>query len=569
MYDPNLIFLLLQQMCVYLVIAWVLSKTPLVLPVLQVTVRLPHKLMCYLIFSVFCVMGTYFGLNINDSIANTRAIGSVLGGLLGGPSVGLLVGFTGGLHRYSLGGMTAFSCMISTIVEGLIGGLVHRYYMKRGQINKLFNPWTAAGVTFIAELAQMAIILLLARPFNEALNLVKDIAAPMIIANTIGAAMFIRILLDRRAIFEKYTSAFSAQALKLAISTDGVLRQGFNETNSRQVAQVLYDELNVAAVAITDREKLLTFIGVGDDHHLLGTPIASPYSRQAIINNEVVYADGNETPYCCSINPHCKLGSTLVIPLTGENNQVVGTIKLYEVKNRLFSSINRTLGEGIASLLSAQILAGQFERSKQSLLETEVKLLHAQVNPHFLFNALNTLQAVIRRDAGQAGSLVQNLSTFFRKNLKRPGEIATLAAEIEHVNAYLQIEKARFREQLCVEIAIPETLKHTRLPVFSLQPIVENAIKHGTSQIFEQGKITLTAHTEDNLLIVSITDNAGLYCPGKMSDGLGMGLVDKRIKVRYGKQYGLSVHCVPDVKTTITLTLPLDSSAGTTVPPDN
>lgn len=569
MYDPNLIFLLLQQMCVYLVIAWVLSKTPLVLPVLQVTVRLPHKLMCYLIFSVFCVMGTYFGLNINDSIANTRAIGSVLGGLLGGPSVGLLVGFTGGLHRYSLGGMTAFSCMISTIVEGLIGGLVHRYYMKRGQINKLFNPWTAAGVTFIAELAQMAIILLLARPFNEALNLVKDIAAPMIIANTIGAAMFIRILLDRRAIFEKYTSAFSAQALKLAISTDGVLRQGFNETNSRQVAQVLYDELNVAAVAITDREKLLTFIGVGDDHHLPGTPIASPYSRQAIINNEVVYADGNETPYCCSINPHCKLGSTLVIPLTGENNQVVGTIKLYEVKNRLFSSINRTLGEGIASLLSAQILAGQFERSKQSLLETEVKLLHAQVNPHFLFNALNTLQAVIRRDAGQAGSLVQNLSTFFRKNLKRPGEIATLAAEIEHVNAYLQIEKARFREQLCVEIAIPETLKHTRLPVFSLQPIVENAIKHGTSQIFEQGKITLTAHTEDNLLIVSITDNAGLYCPGKMSDGLGMGLVDKRIKVRYGKQYGLSVHCVPDVKTTITLTLPLDSSAGTTVPPDN
>lgn len=100
---------------------------------------------------------------------------------------------------------------------------------------------------------------------------------------------------------------------------------------------------------------------------------------------------------------------------------MVGTIKLYEVKNRLFSSINRTLGEGIASLLSAQILAGQFERSKQSLLETEVKLLHAQVNPHFLFNALNTLQAVIRRDAEQARHLVQNLSTFFRKNLKRRG----------------------------------------------------------------------------------------------------------------------------------------------------
>ncbi|WP_275430703.1 LytS/YhcK type 5TM receptor domain-containing protein, partial [Citrobacter freundii] len=85
----------------------------------------PHKLLCYVTFSIFCIMGTYFGLHIEDSIANTRAIGAVMGGLLGGPVVGGLVGLTGGLHRYSLGGMTALSCMVSTIVEGLLGGLVH------------------------------------------------------------------------------------------------------------------------------------------------------------------------------------------------------------------------------------------------------------------------------------------------------------------------------------------------------------------------------------------------------------------------------------------------------------
>lgn len=563
MYELNLVFMLLQQMCVYLVIAWLLSKTPLVIPVLQVTVRLPHKLMCYVIFSTFCIMGTYFGLNINDSIANTRAIGSVLGGLLGGPSVGVLVGFTGGLHRYSLGGMTAFSCMISTIVEGLIGGLVHRYYMKRGQIHKLFNPWTAAGVTFIAELAQMAIILLLARPFDEAVSLVKNIATPMIVANTIGAAMFIRILLDRRAIFEKYTSAFSAQALKIAVCTEGILREGFNEKNSTQVAKVLYDELNIAAVAITDKEKILAFRGVGSDHHLPGTPISSRYSRLAIEKNHVIYADGNETPYCCSISPNCKLGSTLVIPLTGENNDVIGTIKLYEVKNRLFSSINRTLGEGIASLLSTQILAGQYERSKKSLLESEVKLLHAQVNPHFLFNALNTLQAVIRRDPQQAGHLVQYLSTFFRKNLKRPEAIATLAAEIEHVNAYLQIEKARFCEQLHIDIIVPESLSQTYLPAFSLQPIVENAIKHGTSQILEQGKITIAAREDNRCLKIDIIDNAGLYQKPTISDGLGMGLVDRRIKVNYGQQYGISVSCLPEQQTCITISVPLKQQQQT------
>ncbi|PYB01403.1 LytS/YhcK type 5TM receptor domain-containing protein, partial [Serratia marcescens] len=117
MYEFNQVLLLLQQMCVYLVIAYLLSKTPLFIPLMQVTIRLPHKLLCYVIFSVFCIMGTYFGLHIQDSIANTRAIGAVLGGLLGGPSVGFLVGLTGGLHRYTLGGMTDVACAISTVSE--------------------------------------------------------------------------------------------------------------------------------------------------------------------------------------------------------------------------------------------------------------------------------------------------------------------------------------------------------------------------------------------------------------------------------------------------------------------
>ena len=118
MYEFDLVLLLLQQMCVFLVIAWLMSKTRLFIPLMQVTVRLPHKLLCYVTFSIFCILGTYFGLHIEDSIANTRAIGAVMGGLLGGPVVGGLVGLTGGLHRYSLGGMTALSCMVSTYSAG-------------------------------------------------------------------------------------------------------------------------------------------------------------------------------------------------------------------------------------------------------------------------------------------------------------------------------------------------------------------------------------------------------------------------------------------------------------------
>lgn len=168
-----------------------------------------------------------------------------------------------------------------------------------------------------------------------------------------------------------------------------------------------------------------------------------------------MYADGNEVPYRCSLHPQCKLGSTLVIPLRGENQRVMGTIKLYEAKTACSAPSTARWG-GIAQLLSAQILAGQYERQKALLTQSEIKLLHAQVNPHFLFNALNTLKAVIRRDSDQAAQLVQFLSTFFRKNLKRPSEIVTLSDEIEHVNAYLQIEQARFQSRLQVSLSVPD-----------------------------------------------------------------------------------------------------------------
>lgn len=562
MYEFNLVLLLLQQMCVFLVIAWLMSKTRLFIPLMQVTVRLPHKLLCYITFSVFCIMGTYFGLHIEDSIANTRAIGAVMGGLLGGPLVGGLVGLTGGLHRYSMGGMTALSCMVSTITEGLLGGLLHSILIRRGRTDMLFNPLTAGAITFVAETVQMLIILLIARPFHDALHLVSNIAAPMMVTNTLGAAMFMRILLDKRAMFEKYTSAFSATALRVAASTEGILRQGFNEENSMKVAQVLHQELDISAVAITDCEKLLAFTGVGDDHHLPGKPISSAYTWRAIEKDEVVYADGNELPYRCSLHPNCKLGSTLVIPLRGENQRVIGTIKLYEARNRLFSSINRTLGEGIAQLLSAQILAGKYEQQKALLAQSEIKLLHAQVNPHFLFNALNTLMAVIRNDSDKAGQLVQYLSTFFRKNLKRPSEIVTLANEIEHVNAYLQIELARFPSQLSVELQVPDPLSVQNLPAFTLQPIVENAIKHGTSQLLGHGIITIRARRDGQNVVVEVEDNAGLYQQSRTeSNGLGMSLVDKRLRARFGDDYGIAVSCEPDLFTRVTLRLPIEEPA--------
>ena len=537
----ELVISLLQQMCVYLVLAYMLSKTPIILPLLSISSRLSHRLICYALFSGFCILGTYFGLQINDAIANTRAIGAVMGGLFGGPVVGFAVGFTGGIHRYALGGFTDLACAISTTAEGLIGGLLHVYLIKRKKGAVLFNPSVVFSVTFVAEIVQMILLLAVAKPFDQAYELVSAIAAPMIIANSVGAALFMSILQDRKTIFEKYSATFSHRALSIADRSVGILNTGFNSENADKIARIIYEETKVGAVAITDQEKILAFVGIGDDHHRPNTPISSQSTLDSMEKNDIIYLDGSERPYQCSLAQDCKLGSALIIPLRA-GKEVVGTIKLYEPKRKLFSTANMSMAEGIAQLLSSQILYGDYQQQQTLLAQAEIKLLHAQVNPHFLFNALNTISAITRRDPDKARELIQNLSHFFRSNLKQNINTVTLKEELAHVNSYLSIEKARFTDRLEVEIDIEPELLDIKLPSFTLQPLVENAIKHGISNMLEGGKVKIYSKVHPQGALITVEDNAGSYePPTKNHSGLGMEIVDKRLSNQFGRDSALKI----------------------------
>jgi two-component system LytT family sensor kinase len=208
--------------------------------------------------------------------------------------------------------------------------------------------------------------------------------------------------------------------------------------------------------------------------------------------------------------------------------------------------------------LSTQILIGKYEEQKQLLVHSEFKLLQAQVNPHFLFNALNTIAAVIRTDPGRARSLLVHLSSFFRTSLKRTGVEVSLRDELAQIDAYLQIEQARFGKQLSVRYSIPEALLPARLPAFTLQPLVENAIKYGVSQMLTAGEIHVAGLLgEDGVLHLSVEDNAGLFVEAARSDdGLGMNIVDRRIKIRHGEQFGVVVECEKGVRTRVCVSTP-------------
>lgn len=554
---------LLKEMSVFLVFAYLFSKTPAFKPVASGTLNRNDKLTLYFIFSGISIIGTYFGIPVSDAIANNRAIGAVLAGFIGGPFLGLSVGLTAGLHRFYLGGFTDVACGISTATEGVIGGLFHLYFLRHDKEEYIFSPQVAFLATFIAECTQMIIILMVAKPFTEALALVRIIALPMIVSNSFGAALIISVFRDRKNSYDRIGSYFAERALKIARRTLNKLNKAFsiggNDSFSSEIindiCRIIQEETGVAAVAITDREKVLSFIGEGSDHHHSGSAISSAFTFKAINNNEIIFMDGSQEKYKCSVSEHCQLGSILVVPISVKN-KVIGTIKLYETKKKRFLNINRALGEGISELLASQLLAARYEQQQNLLTKAELKLLQAQINPHFLFNALNTILAVSKVEPDKSRELLTHLSNFFRKNLKRGAEFSTISEELDHVNSYMEIEMARFKERLSLTYEVDEQLLQVKVPTFTLQPIVENAIKHGTSQILDKGKIVIRILKKDGDNIIEVQDNAGNYREKPEGKGLGLKIVDKRIKNFAGSQYGVEMDSIPGESTVVRINLP-------------
>ena len=550
----KLLFQLIQEVAFFILVAYLYGKSPAYRLRRTEAPDARQKAVLFVLFTLISLTGTYLGVQVHGAIANARAIGPVLAGLIGGPALGLGVGVVSGLHRYTLGGFTALSCGVSTTVEGLFGGAVGYALARSGRRDQALSPATAGLTMLAAEVMQMVIILALARPLGEAWALVKVIALPMIAANSAGAALCMSILRDRQEVYDLAGTASATRALRIAGRTLELLAKGLAPEVAQPLAAIIHQETGVAAVAITDRENILAFTGLASEHHRPGTPITSGSTLRAIERGEVVFLDGVREPYRCSIQDGCPLGSVLVVPLLA-GPDVIGTIKLYEKAHQRFLGINRTLGEGLANLLAGQLVRARLQEQKELLVMAELKLAQAQINPHFLFNSLATIQAILRKDPNRSRLLLSSLADFFRMNLKRNPELSTLQEELAHVNAYLEIEKARFEDQLTVAIDVDPDLLQLKLPTFTLQPLVENAIKHGIAEMLEPGTARIRAYRQDGAARIDIEDDAGAYQPGP-GGGLGMSIVDRRVRSLLRGSGGLQVHCEPDRLTRVSIVIP-------------
>ncbi|MCF6235483.1 MAG: histidine kinase [Gammaproteobacteria bacterium] len=556
-FNSLLIIDILQQMALLFVVAFLFSRSGAFGLLVKDSLRTRDWLLLYLIFFAISAMGSVLASNVpltpggdDWTQVDTRSIGAVLAGFLGGPLLGTAVGFTAGLYRWSLGGPTAMAGFIGTTLVGLIAGLVYMFFLKKNQ--EVRFGWKIAVVaTCVGELIMKVLVLLTVQPFDKALALIQITTVPSLIGNSIGAALFVTILNDKERLGVLHTTT----ALRMAKRLVDVLKYGFNKSAARAIVNIIRGETQIATVAITDHtNKVMAITGVGADHHHVGDEIVADLVQNAIDQQRVIFINGSTDRLHCATSANCPLHSALIAPLIVEGN-VLGVLLLIEPKRRFFPKLNRALGVGVAELLSEQMQLAMYQ---EQLASAKHKLLIAQINPHFLSNALNTISAIVRTDTARGRELLTKLAFLMRKSIKYENEISTLEEELEHMDAHLSIDLARYGDKLRIEKNIEPKLMNALLPSFVLQPLVENAVKHGTSRLLIPGIIQIRAYqTGDGLIKIEVKDNAGQYQP-KLSatQGLGMKNVEGRIKTLFGRQYGLSIDCSPNQHTSVTITIP-------------
>lgn len=527
-------------------------------------VSIPERLVLAIFFGIVGIMGTYSSVPIYGALANTRIVGVMVGALLGGPWVGITAGLIAGIHRYliDVGGFTAFACAIATVVEGIIGSYGH-YYIKDKQ-----NKYAYAFLIGIfAEFVQMIIILLLAKPFSGALQLVKIILLPMVLVNSLGIAIFIGIIENINYEYERVAAGQAHKALKIANLTLPYFKQGLNHTVAQKVVEIIYASLDVAAVAITDDKKILAHKGMGESHHICGGELQTMLTKTVI--EEGNYRIISKKKHINCNREDCQLKSAIVVPLK-DSERVVGTLKLYKQEENSISSVDVELALGLAQLFSTQIELSKVEQQKKLLIESELKTLQAQINPHFLFNAINTIVSFMQFDPNKAKQLLISLADLFRKSLRSNQDLVEVETEIAHIASYLEIERARFGDKLKVEYQLDDSI-NCRIPPLILQPIVENAVIHGILPKKEGGTVVIRSKRQGGEFHLEVKDN-GIGMEKEKVERLlqdcdsvkcvGIRNVNKRLINLYGEEYRLLVDSTVNQGTTVVIRIPDPSLRG-------
>ena len=489
-------------------------------------------------FSLLSISGTYIGLNFNGAILNTRNVGVIAGGILGGPYVSIITGLVAGIHRafVNLGRETAIPCAISTIIGGFLTAYVHRFIKNKDRI--FFGFFLACTI----ENLSMGLILILLKDKILAQNIVTSFYIPMVLMNSIGASVLILIVED---IIQKSEIVAGNQA-KLALEIANKTLPYFRETeNLSEVCKIIAENLGAKATVITDKKDIIAGFSF-DKAEITKTAIKSNNTRKVLKTGEVMLVikeDDEIIEDFLDISPHIK--SCIILPLK-EKNDVNGTLKIFFDTAEKITEKNRYLMIGLSHLISTQMEISKVENLISLLKYSELKALQSQINPHFLFNVLNTMTSLIRTNPEKAREVTIDLSNYLRYNLDNNVKSVELIKELNQIDTYIKIEKARFGDKLNIIYDVDESLYNFQIPSLIIQPLVENSIKHGILKKRENGCVKVIVKKIDKDIEVVIEDDGvGIEqtvidnLDKQIQENIGLKNVHQRLKLLYGE--GLNI----------------------------
>lgn len=346
--------------------------------------------------------------------------------------------------------------------------------------------------------------------------------------------------------------AATYEVLHAANLASPVLRGGFNADTLQRVAPQIRALLETSAVAITDITQILGYAGESDHHR----------SDVIRVSSETIQKGGSHiSPVSCG-REGCVVRFAVSVPVALRGD-VIGALIAFDSDGQ--PGLVRSMTE-VALWIASQTELAEFDEHRARLARAELRALRAQISPHFIYNALSAIASFTRSDPERARNLILEFADFTRYSLSSHGEYSTVADELRCVERYLALEKARFGDRLDVSLVVSPEILPVAIPFLVIQPLVENAIRHGLESQRNGGRLSIVAFEQSNHCFITVEDDGVGANPeelrgylsgdGDRGEHIGLYNVDERLRSTFGPAYGLVIETALGAGTKVTVRAP-------------
>jgi len=347
------------------------------------------------------------------------------------------------------------------------------------------------------------------------------------------------------------------------------LRTGLSQASAAKAIRHLRALVGAPGLALIDHEAVLALDGKGTHHS--AQLIAA--SRKALTASRSNVLGPGDLP-CDRVD--CPVRGAVVAPMSGPDGTASGALVAIADDQPAPGLVQATLET--ARWAGAQLALAELDSSREMLARAEVRALRAQISPHFVYNALSAIASFVRTDPERARELILEFAEFTRYSFRSHGDFTTLAEELRSIDRYLTIERARFGDRLQVRLQIAPEVLPVGLPFLCLQPLVENAVRHGLSRKPGVGMVSIEARDAGAECHITVEDDGVGMDPAVLVAGVaeaadshdsghvGLSNVDERLRSVFGDQFGLVVETGIGAGTKVSMRVPKFHPAVRTSP---